>query len=284
MRLRSCLGDARRALLNACHRRVMPLGDLGPVITFTFDDFPRTALTAGAPILEHYGARATYYVAMSLMNQKNNLGELFRYEDLISLQTRGHEIASHTFGHLSARRTAYDGFIRDLARGERALLEIVGVDPSHNFAYPYGEATFETKKKIGSRMLSSRGTCRGLNGPVVDLNLLHANSLYGDASGVRAHEELIRENEKRQSWLIFYTHDVAAKPSPYGCTPELLEAVCSFAAGRGARFRTVREVVQQLTQQISATNQSPGEDRRPLEQICFVSTLANREFERNVCP
>ncbi len=282
MSLRSQLGRIRRGILNARHRRVAPLGDRGPIVTFTFDDFPRTALTTGAPILEHHGARATYYVAMSLMNKRNDLGDQFRYEDLISVLSRGHELASHTFGHLSARNTSYDEFIRDLARGESALLETLGIHPSRNFAYPYGEATLEAKKRIGPRLPSSRGTCGGVNGPKVDLNLLRANSLYGDASRAHAAQQLILENQSRKSWLIFYTHDVAESPSPYGCTPELLEAVCSFAAAHGARFMTVAEVVQQLTPQLSDPNRSADANRRPLEPILCAATPKKLESGRNV--
>jgi peptidoglycan/xylan/chitin deacetylase (PgdA/CDA1 family) len=219
---------------------------------------------------------------MSLMNQKNNLGEQFHYEDLISALARGHEIATHTFGHLSARNTPYDEFIRDLARGESALLETLGIHPSRNFAYPYGEATLEAKKSIGPRLPSSRGTCVGVNGPEVDLNLLRANSLYGDTSRAQAAQKLILENQAKKSWLIFYTHDVAENPSPYGCMPELLEAVCSFAAAHGARFMTVAEVVQQLAPQLSAPHQPTDMNQRTLAPILCAAAPKNLKSGRNV--
>ena len=99
MSLRSRMGDLRRKVLSGCHRRLVPLGPHGPIITFSFDDFPRTALTIGADIVERVGGRATYYVAMSLMNTTNNLGDQFCAEDLVSVVKRGHEMASHTFSH-----------------------------------------------------------------------------------------------------------------------------------------------------------------------------------------
>jgi peptidoglycan/xylan/chitin deacetylase (PgdA/CDA1 family) len=280
MSLRSQLGLIRRSILNASHRRLVALGHHGPIVTFTFDDFPRTALTAGAPILERFGARATYYVAMSLMNKRNELGEQFHHEDLVSLLARGHEIASHTFSHLSARRPTYDVFKRDQARGETALCEILGIRASGNFAYPYGEATLEAKRKLGPELLSSRGTCGGLNGPKVDLNLLRANHLYGDVGQAKAAQQLILENEKKKSWLIFYTHDVAPDPSPYGCTPELIEAVCSFAAARRARFMTVAQVIKQLVPQVSP--QAPTLSNRSVEQTSCTSGSASQEQDRTV--
>jgi hypothetical protein len=88
-----------------------------------------------------------------------------------------------------------------------------------------------------------------LNGPVVDLNLLRANSLYGDGTSNSRVQELILENERRRSWIIFYTHDVRSTPSRYGCTPDLLEFAVSFAARRGARILTVADVVAELVSQ-----------------------------------
>jgi peptidoglycan/xylan/chitin deacetylase (PgdA/CDA1 family) len=248
MSLRSQVGDGRRRVLSALYRRVVPLGASGPIITFSFDDFPRTALTIGAAILESFGARATYYVAMSLMNTRSDLGEQFRQEDLASALDRGHELASHTFSHISARRVSCEMFEHDLEKGEHAIREKIGLLGSANFAYPYGEVTLRAKKKLGPKLMSCRGTCSGLNGPDVDLNLLLANSLYGDLDRADSAKRLILENEEQGSWLIFYSHDVAPKPSRFGCTPRLLEAICSFAAVRHTRFMTVAQVMKELGQ------------------------------------
>jgi peptidoglycan/xylan/chitin deacetylase (PgdA/CDA1 family) len=186
---------------------------------------------------------------MSLMHGKNDLGEQFHHEDLRAVLDRGHELASHTFSHLSARQVSYETFEDDVKRGEQAIREAIGVPGSGNFAYPYGDVTLKTKKRVGPEMRSCRGTHGGLNGPDIDLNLLRANSLYGDLNRVDAAKKLILENEKQGYWLIFYSHDVAAKPSPFGCTPQLLDMVCSFAATRGARLMTVAQVMKDLEQE-----------------------------------
>jgi peptidoglycan/xylan/chitin deacetylase (PgdA/CDA1 family) len=248
MSFRSQFGSLRRRILSGCCRRVVPLAAHGPIITFCFDDFPRTALTRGADILEAVGARATYYAAMSLMNTTTNLGEQFCDEDLFSVVERGHELASHTFSHLSARQIACDAFHRDVHKGELAIQERMRSSTSGNFAYPFGEVTLGVKKMLGSHFTSCRGTYGGVNGPDVDLNLLRANSLYGDLDRAEAAKKLVLENEERNGWLIFYSHDVTTKPSPYGCTPQLLADVCSFAASRDARLMTVAEVMKELGQ------------------------------------
>jgi hypothetical protein len=71
--------------------------------------------------------------------------------------------------------------------------------------------------------------------------------LYGDLDQLDAAKKLILENESRKSWLIFYSHDVVEQPSPFGCTPALLEAVVSFLAERAAKMITVADVVRELS-------------------------------------
>jgi peptidoglycan/xylan/chitin deacetylase (PgdA/CDA1 family) len=263
MNIRSRLGSLRRRVLTGFHRREVPLHGDGPIVTFTFDDFPRTALTVGAEILERFGARGTYYVAASLVDTDSNSGDRFHREDLVALLDRGHEVASHTFSHVSARRVDFRTFEDDVRRGSKAIRESLGVAVSGNFSYPYGEVTLAAKKQLGPSLTSSRGTCGGLNGPRVDLNLLRANGLYGDFDNFPRVQKLISENKQRRTWLIFYSHDIRPMPSRFGCTPELFESAVSFASSMGCRMLTVAAVVGELLALDLKANRKP---ERALEQ------------------
>jgi peptidoglycan/xylan/chitin deacetylase (PgdA/CDA1 family) len=243
MSLRSRLGAARRRVITSFHSRLVPMGDIGPIVSFSFDDFPRTAYDVGGAILKGFRARGTYYVAMGLMNVKNDLGEQFQLDSLKALVDDGHELASHTFNHLSCRAVPFSRFQQDVRRGREAIREFVRGSGSDNFAYPYGDVTLEGKKLLGPQFTSCRGTCKGLNGPYLDLNLLRANSLYGDMNQLESAERMISENRSRKGWLIFYTHDVQSKPSRFGCTPQLLEATIASAAQHGMPVLTVAETM-----------------------------------------
>ena len=243
MSLRSALSGLRRKALCSLYARRIPWGDHGPVVTFSFDDFPRTAYTVGGTILKSLDVRGTYYAAPGLMGATNHLGEQFRSEDIESLLRAGHELASHTFSHISPRAVSSSAYWNDVEHGRRAIREIAGVADSGNFAYPYGEVTFSAKRTLGRKLCSSRSIFPGLNGPEVDLNLLLANNLYGGSDQFGKAQQLILENEKRRTWLIFYSHDVGPNPSPYGCTPALLESVALFGIKRGCRILTVRDAL-----------------------------------------
>lgn len=249
--LRSWIGASRRNLLSFVHRRTAPLGALGNVVSFTFDDFPRSAYTVAGPILAKYGVRATYYIAMGLMGTENHLGEHFRREDLDSLKRDGHELANHTFGHISSRSVGLNEFVDDVRKGVSQLNAMRGENGSSNFAYPFGDVTVRAKRALGSVAKSARGIVGGFNGPEVDLNLLRANGLYGDVDAYGRMQKLVLENERRKTWLIFYTHDVRPHPSPYGCTPELFQAVVSFAVERGTRILTVSKVLEEIGEDAS---------------------------------
>lgn len=232
-------------IYSSLYKRVAVLKSPFPVVSFTFDDFPRSACTTGRAILEACGVRGTFYVATSLMSVENALGEHFQAEDLEALIGHGHEVAIHGHRHLSARKVPLHEFLKDLELCESELSALIP-GASRNFAYPYGEATLSCKRTLGPRMQSSRGTIQGLNGPTVDLNLLRANPLYGDESRIELARQLIRENEERNSWLIFYSHDVRTNPSRYGCTPTLLRETVSFAAERRSTILPVGEVLRQF--------------------------------------
>jgi len=240
--LRTRLGVLRGQLLCSVYSRSVPLRNEKPIVSFCFDDFPRTAYTTGGAILQSFRAHGTYYAALGLMNTSTELGDLLRHDDVDSLLADGHELACHTYSHYSSRSVPSKVFESDVLKGRRAIQDLTGRDAA-NFAYPYGHVSINAKKRIGQQMGSCRGIYGGINGPIADLNLLRANSLYGDVDQLAASESLLSENAKRGGWLIFYTHDVRTNPSPFGCTPALLDRTVSLAEEKNYRIASVAEVL-----------------------------------------
>lgn len=246
MSIRSQLGSLRRQVISCVSSRRVPLGNRGPVVSFCFDDFPRTALTTGGRILNSLGVAGSYYVAAGLMNKMNELGEQFHREDLDAALADGHELASHTFSHISCRSVSASTFLADVQKGRQAIEQLTGKPDSGNFAFPFGDLTLKAKKLVGPGAVSCRSTWKGFNGPDVDLNLLRANSLYGGRDECVIAQKLILDNERKKGWLIFYSHDVQETPSRFGCTPALLEFAVSCALQTSTRVLTVAEVVANL--------------------------------------
>lgn len=258
MSLRSGLSAARRSVLSSLYRRPVRLSNREPIVSFSFDDFPRSSYLAGGAILERYGARGTFYAAFGLMDTCNELGDQFRAEDMDSLLESGHELANHTFSHVSCRSVSAAAFCQDVEKGSHAIEEVSGAQPV-NFAYPFGHVTVQAKRALSTRLASARSIFPGFNGPEIDLNLLRANSLYGGLDGAGEVEGLIAQNVLQNSWLIFYTHDVQPNPSPFGCTPSLFEAAVSCAARSACRILTVQDALEEAGVQ---NGKSKGHARR----------------------
>jgi peptidoglycan/xylan/chitin deacetylase (PgdA/CDA1 family) len=256
MTLRTQVGILRAKLLCSIHSRRISLGNQGPIVSFCFDDFPRTAYTVGGALLKSFGACGTYYAAFGLMNTSNDLGDQLRHEDIDSLLADGHELGSHTFSHISCRSVSLKSFKNDVLMGRNAIRDRTGCDPV-NFAYPYGHVTVSSKKAIGAQMGSCRGIYGGINELTADLNLLLANSLYGDVDQFYRAKSLLSENVRRKGWLIFYTHDVRRNPSPFGCTPALLDQTISLAEKGGCRILPVKEATT-IFRELSVESGDPG--------------------------
>jgi len=226
MHLRHAFGNLRQRFISSVQRREYALPEDGPLISFTFDDFPLSALQIGGAILKSYEMCGTYYAAMGLMDRASSqMGPYFGCGELKSLLRDGHELGSHTFDHVSCRTTSVCDFVAEVTKGKEAAERVSGAGPCEHFSYPYGHVTLRIKQTIGGHLASCRGIFPGINISPVDVNLLHANSLYSGSFDLHSFDRLVQENSRRRGWLIFYTHDISERPSPFGCTPAQFESV-----------------------------------------------------------
>jgi peptidoglycan/xylan/chitin deacetylase (PgdA/CDA1 family) len=220
------------------------LQNKAPMVSFTFDDTPKSAATVGGEILATYNARATFYIAGGLVDQWSGYWDGISADEIVALHRKGHEIACHTFSHPRTPDLNAAALAAELENNRRYLLAL---DPSiqiRNFAYPYGLGSVSHKGRLRKVFRSSRGIIPGVNSGTVDLQFLRATPLidkYIDCDGIdRSFDEAIAKN----GWLIFYSHDVAASPSPYGCSPSLLRHALEAASQRQIRILSVADALQ----------------------------------------
>jgi peptidoglycan/xylan/chitin deacetylase (PgdA/CDA1 family) len=237
---------ARVANRLAWHLFAAPLQLNGkqPMVSFTFDDIPVSAATVGAPMLQDYGGRGTFYVAGGLVNQHTGHWDGIDPDGIVKLRRNGHEIACHTFSHQRAIDLDAAAMAAEIDQNRRYL---EGLDASirlENFAYPFGLATVARKLQLTNSFHSARGILPGVNSGTIDLQFLRSTPLIDkdiDRAGVdRAFNEAVATG----GWLIFYTHDVAATPSPWGCTPQLLRHALDAAKRRNMPIVSVAEALR----------------------------------------
>jgi peptidoglycan/xylan/chitin deacetylase (PgdA/CDA1 family) len=205
----------------------------GPVISFTFDHAPRSAL-AGAEILERVGARGGFYLSTSLMGKRNpTLGDMIRPEDIAFLVRRGHEIGAQTHTQLDCVHASPEVVQADVTANFTFLRAAgAGAQPK-SLAYPSGEASTAVRHWAAQRFVISRGAQAGVNTRIADRAMLRATLITSqDADRDRA-RRLIADCVKAKGWLIFYTHDVRSAPSTQGISLRHMMELVQIARGAG---------------------------------------------------
>jgi peptidoglycan/xylan/chitin deacetylase (PgdA/CDA1 family) len=205
-----------------------------PVVTFTFDDFPKSALN-GADVVEKQGGRAGFYACTSLMGLRSPaMGEMFDGTTLAELSARGHEIGAYSHTRLDCSRHALSIVERDIGENLVALSEAGHKETVSAFAYPYGETTYAAKRWVGDVFATARGARPGVNAGEADLSQLRAVELVATAESRRRALAMLKTCVETKGWLFFFTHDVSSSPSPSGVPDFVIEELATRAIDAGA--------------------------------------------------
>jgi peptidoglycan/xylan/chitin deacetylase (PgdA/CDA1 family) len=241
---RSIKGKLRRRLVRLAERRPAARGPARPMVSFTFDDAPASAVAAGRAALEARGQKGAYFVAAGLAGQDGPMGRYADADEMRGALEAGHELACHTFSHLDCGRAARRAIEADVDRNAAALAAL-GAPPAATFAFPYGDVSLSAKQALGDRYALLRALHHGLIDAGVDLNQAPAVGIEGP-DGEEVARRWIARAIDRCAWLILYTHDVAETPSPFGCTPDALNRLLDEALESGAEIVTVAEGAHRL--------------------------------------
>jgi len=221
------LREARTRYLQLRHARRVTLALDRAIVSFTFDDVPRSALVNGVPLLEQAGINATFYVAMGLGNAPDRSSDgadegYLRPEDVAVLHRQGHHIACHTYSHYRLSTGSVDGLVADAQRNVALLEELLDGHRIRHFSYPFGEVSFPLKRRLSSGYDTLRSSRPGINAGTTDLNLLRAISIYDPLFDRALILDTISHAVRAGGWLIFYTHGVHDRPDSFSCTPSQL--------------------------------------------------------------
>jgi peptidoglycan/xylan/chitin deacetylase (PgdA/CDA1 family) len=217
-------------------RNVAPtaLNPQKPLISFTFDDAPRSAVV-GAEILERFRCRGGFYIATSCLGRRSQtLGDMIRPDDVAYLARRGHEIGALTHTYLDCAGATPEVVEADVI-ANYAFLRAAGVSEApFSFAYPLGETCLAVKQWAAQRFTITRGRLPGVNGRISDRSQLRSTHITSSELDRARARRLIAECVKAKGWLIFHTHDVRSAPSPMGISLRHLVELVQLARDAGA--------------------------------------------------
>lgn len=240
-------GKYRRTIAERFSRRMVAIKTSVPIISFTFDDAPKTAFTTGCDILKSHGARATFFVSLGLLGSQTEVGTIASQEDLLRAVEEGNELGCHTFDHWDTWQTTTEKFIESVVKNREALERILPGVNFRTFAYPISEPRPAVKSRLERYFICCRGGGQTLNAGTADLNLLKAYFLdKRNKVEMDQVKRLVDYNTSCRGWLIFATHDVTDNPSFYGCAPKVFREVVAYSASSGALLLPVGKACEKL--------------------------------------
>lgn len=217
-----------------------------PIVSFTFDDVPETAHSAGARILEENGVRGTFYIAGGLLGKIEPDRQLISAQGCRNLALSGHEIGCHTFSHEAVHRLSGIELEDDLNKNDALLDTFEPNATSRNFAFPYNRASLRHRHLFAKRYDTARGGGDRINRGTVNRSYLWGMEIRqpeSDASALTAEIDAVVADP---GWLIFFTHDVSDQPTPYGCRPDTFSMLVEYAIAKNCLVLPVRDALRHL--------------------------------------
>ena len=216
------------------------------IVSFTFDDVPKSAFENALPLLEKRGFKGTWYVCGGYLGEmfdgKLNLSE----DDVYKLVELDHEIGCHTYGHLSLWKTKEQDLIKDLDKNKEVLEHITGAGKIISFAYPYGRVGYRIKDVIKDSYSIARGTKGIANIGRTDLYELSAVSLCNEYLSINRIRGYLEDTIEKKGWIIFYTHEVETNYGKYGCSPEYYQRLLDLVEDYKMKTMSVKDVYSMI--------------------------------------
>lgn len=218
-----------------------------PIVSFTFDDFPRSAATTGARILEASGWRGTYYISGILADSTVDGVEYFRTQDLPRLVAAGHEIGCHTFDHVRLPGMPRSLIERSVLRNRQFMRAAIAADftPS-SFAFPYGDISLASKWQLQAHYPVCRWILPQVNRATIDLGRLSAFPIETRDLDMARIASALDDAARCNGWVIFFTHDVSEAPTPYGCQTAAFETIVGMVRARGIEVAPVTDAAARV--------------------------------------
>lgn len=214
-----------------------------PIVSFSFDDFPKTAYTNAGKILEDNDARGTYFVSTELIGTEYEGQIQCDTQDLQKLRLNGHEIGGHTHSHRQLQTLSKDEVNYEITTNKDYLSNTLDTTAS-SFAFPFGGVSPKVKRAIEPHYHVARSITPGINRRKFDRMHVNAYALYSKDFCIRRVEKLLEETLRDNAWLVFYTHDVQNKHSAHGCSVKNFSTVINAVKTRKLDILTMSDVSQ----------------------------------------
>lgn len=217
------------------------------VVSFTFDDAPRSVFTQAYPLLKAAGIPATVYLSTGLMA---DLGYL-TWSDAKVIDASGWEIGAHTHAHADLTTLSDDQLVEEIAKSQQLFLER-GFRPV-SFSAPYG--AYGARELVELKKVYTSNRAAWGNGGINNYNRYDAYNLVSLGVTLETTIEEISKQlqtiKKDGGWLILQFHQIdngqdepAAFQKESIYTTRIFPAILRLIQQEQIPVRTVRDIIE----------------------------------------
>jgi len=258
----SNLQDKELSVLEEREKFSWPKGKHG-AISVTFDDARFSQIDNGLPILDEYGAKATFYVSINSLEKR-----LDAWKKAVA---NGHEIGNHTLTHPCsgnfsfARERALENYTLDNMRNEleesNIIIErLLNVRPV-SFAYPCGQKFVGRGQNVKSyapivaeKFLAGRGWMDEWSNDPTFCDMAQLMGVELDGKDFEQVKQWIDKTTANGGWLVFCGHEIG-EGGRQTTLSSTLKALCEYAQdpANGLWLDTVQTVASYIGKQRTGT-------------------------------
>jgi peptidoglycan/xylan/chitin deacetylase (PgdA/CDA1 family) len=218
-----------------------------PLVSVTFDDGWESIYKEGAPILQKHGIPTTQYVLSGFFDDPQYMSK----QQVLSLQSAGHDIQSHTISHEDLRALDDEDLELELGQSKEDLSKLVGHDVTA-FASPMSSYDGRVKNRVQAYYYSHRASSADIATlSRDDVNEAGTFDPYTiNAFAVRSTTKLseikafLAYAKQRKAWVVLVYHEVGThSKSVFNVTPKQLDEQLSVVKQSGIKIATVTQVM-----------------------------------------
>lgn len=219
------------------------------IVSFISDDGYASEHDWFCPLLEEYGIKATLAIVKNWVGNTEQ-GNMLNENQVIDLDSRGHEIASHTTTHQRMDELT-DLEIHDIIGGNKTYLEELLNKPCTTFISPFGIRSGRIDSIVSAYHECNVITGYGhLNNPPIDSFFLNRVS-FDLGSGQTSRfpsilQPIIDDSADNDNWLMFAFHTGRREYSSSGTRRQELRDMIDYLLSIGYEFMTVRNAMNYM--------------------------------------
>ena len=205
-------------------------------VSLTFDDARESQLIHGVPILDRHDVKATFYVSLSVADQ--------RLDDWRRAAGGGHEIGNHSVNHVCSGNFCWGSTLtledytlqrmeEDILAAQKGIEDRLGLSP-RTFAYPCGQSFVGRGEQCRSYtpivarhfIAGRRFRDETFNDPSF-CDLARLAGTEGDGLSFEQLRTIIDQAAAEGAWVVLAMHDVGLDRPRQVISTDTLEQLCS---------------------------------------------------------